>query len=79
MAKKKIPIDYIVKTDDGLELLIEMQQASIEEETTALLQSYIQKFVEQQVKKQGNDDESSDMDSNPNDENCEDNDEGDVK
>ena len=68
MAKKKIPIDYLVKTEDGLDLLIETESYSIEKETTAMLQSYIQKFVEEQVNKQADNNESSDDETTADDE-----------
>ena len=78
MAKKKIPIDYLVKTEDGLDLLIETESYSIEKETTAMLQSYIQKFVEEQVNKQADKNESSDDETTADDEIHKDGDKGET-
>ena len=67
-----------MKTEEGLDLLIETESYSIEKETTAMLQSYIQKFVEEQDNKQADNNESSDDETTADDEIHKDGDKGET-
>ena len=49
---KNKKVDYVAKTDDGEEILIESGEMSTDEQTIELLRSYMKKFYEMQVEKQ---------------------------
>ena len=49
---KKKKVDYVAKTDDGEEILIESGEMSTDEKTIELLRNYMKKFYEMQMEKQ---------------------------
>ena len=51
---KKKKVDYVAKTDDGEEILIESGEMSTDEKAIELLRTYMKKFYEMQVEKQKN-------------------------
>ncbi len=51
---KKKKVDYVAKTDDGEEILIESGEMSTDEQTIELLRTYMKKFYEMQVEKKKN-------------------------
>ncbi len=48
---KKKRVDYVTKTDDGEEILIESGKTSTDEQTIELLRTYMKKFYEMQLEK----------------------------
>lgn len=51
---KKKKVDYIAKTDDGEEILIEQGEMSTDEQTIERLRVYMKKFYEMQKEKKEN-------------------------
>ena len=51
---KKKKVDYVAKTDDGEEILIESGEMSTDEQTIELRRTYMKKFYEMQVEKKKN-------------------------
>jgi len=51
---KKKKVDYVAKTDDGEEILIESGEMSTDEQTIELLRTYMKEFYEMQVEKKKN-------------------------
>lgn len=49
---KKKKVDYVAKTDDGEEILIESGVMATDKKTIDLLRTYMKKFYEMQLKKQ---------------------------
>lgn len=49
---KKKKVDYVAKTDDGEEILIESGEMSTDAQTIELLRAYMKKFYEMQKEKQ---------------------------
>ena len=58
---KKKKVDYIAKTDDGEEILIDSGEMSMDEHTVERLRSYIKRFYEMQMDKQSDQDKEGEQ------------------